>query len=307
MTSATRSVSATLRVALTRIWRDGRKAERTAYVVGGLLFASGLVAVAVLLVTGGSWTGPVSLRKAATFGMSFGLTLATVAWAVSYLRITERRRSFLLTAFTVVSVVETGLVSMQAWRGVPSHFNFQTPFDTTVSMTLAVGGAVIILTVAGLGLASIAGTRELSAAMRIAIRAGFVILVVALVVGAVMIARGVVQARSGQAQLAYTTAGALKPVHAVAMHAILVLPGLAWLLDLTDWADRVKTRFVLIATTGYALLTVVVLIESSRGVSPFAASLPETAVSVLAIALLAGAAVGAGGGVLTRGRRISDS
>ncbi|ALG14884.1 hypothetical protein AOZ06_18830 [Kibdelosporangium phytohabitans] len=304
---STGSVAARLGTALAKIWRGGRKVERRAYVVGAVLFASGLVAAAVLLVTGGSWTGPVSLRKAATFGMSFGLTLATVAWAVSYLKITERSRTFLLTVFTVVSVVETGLVSMQAWRGVPSHFNFETPFDSVVSMSLAAGGGVIILSILGLASATIAGTRDLSAAMRIAVRAGFVILLIALAVGAVMIARGVVEARSGQAQLAYTTAGELKPAHAVAMHAILVLPGLAWLVDLTGWADRVKTRVVLVGTGGYALLTAVVLVESIRGVSPFAASAPEMAVSVLAVALVVGAALGAAAGLVPPGQRGSDS
>ena len=110
-----------------------------AYVVGGVLFLSGLVHVVVLLVTGWTWIGPVSLRKAATFGLSFGLTLASVAWATSFLRL--RARELVLGAFLVMCVVETALVTLQAWRGVPSHFDFATPFDTAVSMTLAAGGA----------------------------------------------------------------------------------------------------------------------------------------------------------------------
>ena len=76
--------------ALRRIWVDGRRVERVAYVVGGVLFVSGLVHVVVLLVTGWTWIGPVSLRKAATFGLSFGLTLPSVAWATSYLRLRAR-------------------------------------------------------------------------------------------------------------------------------------------------------------------------------------------------------------------------
>ena len=64
-----------------RIWDDGRRIEKVAYVVAGVLFVSGLVHVVVLLVTGRTWIGPLSLRKAATFGLSFGLTLASVAWA----------------------------------------------------------------------------------------------------------------------------------------------------------------------------------------------------------------------------------
>src|ERR1041384_3918735 len=120
---------------LASTWVDGSRVERVALAVGGLLFLSGLTHVVVLIVSGGTWTGPVSLRKAATFGLSFGLTLATVAWVTHLIPLTGRSRTVLLGAFTGVSVVETILVSMQAWRGVPSHFNFETGFDTGVSMT----------------------------------------------------------------------------------------------------------------------------------------------------------------------------
>src|ERR1041384_4701405 len=142
---------------LASTWVDGSRVERVALAVGGLLFLSGLTHVVVLIVSGGTWVGPVSLRKAATFGLSFGLTLATVAWVVHLLAV----RGWLLGAFTVTSVVETSLVSMQAWRGVPSHFNFETGFDTAVSMALAAGGFVIMVTIIGLTLAAFraAGTQ----------------------------------------------------------------------------------------------------------------------------------------------------
>ncbi|HEX5812360.1 MAG TPA: hypothetical protein VFY38_09680, partial [Pseudonocardia sp.] len=129
--------------ALRRIWTEGRRVEKAAYAVGAVLFLSGLVHVAVLLVAGRTWIGPLSLRKAATFGLSFGLTLPSVAWATSFLRL--RARGLVLGVFLVACVVETVLVTLQAWRGVPSHFNFETPFDTSVSMTLALGGGVIVL------------------------------------------------------------------------------------------------------------------------------------------------------------------
>ena len=78
--------------ALRRIWVDGRRIERVAYVVGLVLFVSGLVHVGMLLVTGWTWIGPRVARKAATFGLSFGLTLASVAWATSFLRLRARGR-----------------------------------------------------------------------------------------------------------------------------------------------------------------------------------------------------------------------
>ncbi len=197
----------------------------------------------VLVASGGSWTGPLSMRKAVTFG----LTLITVAWATSYVAVRPRVRNVLLGVFTGASVVETALVSMQAWRGVPSHFNFETGFDNAVSTTLAAGGGVIILTAVSFTAAALRGEGETTASMRLAVRFGLVALLVALGAGAAMIASGVVAARGGNPQAAYTTAGALKPLHAVAMHAILIVPGLAWLLRFADWTERRRVRLVGVA------------------------------------------------------------
>jgi hypothetical protein len=274
--------------ALTRIWQDGRRAERVAYAVGAALFLSGVLHTIVLVTTGGSWLGPLSMRKAVTFGLSFGLTLASVAWATSFLTVRPSWRSALLGAFTAASVAEVVLVSLQAWRGVPSHFNFETPFDNAVSMTLAAGGGVIILTVIGFTAAALVEPGPEAPSLRLAVRAGLVVLLVALATGAVMIARGVVAARGGDPQLAYTTAGALKPLHAVAMHAILVLPALAWLLRFTRWPEAHRMRVVVIAVVADAVLTAVIGVESFTGVSPLAAPLPVLALSALAAAVLAG-------------------
>ncbi|NKQ55081.1 hypothetical protein HFP15_19555 [Amycolatopsis sp. K13G38] len=231
-----------------------RPVERVAYLLGAVLFASGLVHLVVLVVSGTTWEGPLSYRKAMTFGLSFGLTLATLAWVTSFLRMNDRWRNLLLGAFTAVSVVETTLVTMQAWRGVPSHFNFETGFDTAVSMMLAAGGGVIILTVLGFTVAALRTSSGLAPSMLLALRFGLFVLLVSLGVGALMIADGVRLARGGQPELAYTTAGGLKPVHAVAMHAILVVPALAWLLRFTTWTERRKTRVIGAVAAGYALV-----------------------------------------------------
>jgi len=267
--------------ALRRIWVGGRRVERVAYVVGLVLFVSGLVHVGILLVTGWTWIGPVSLRKAATFGLSFGLTLPSVAWATSYLRLPAR--GLVLGVFIVTSVVETALISMQAWRGVPSHFNFATPFDTAVSTTLALGGGVIVLVGVVCTLAAFAGAGGLAPSMALAVRTGLVVLLVAFATGAVMVARGVVEARGGQAQLAYDTAGSLKPLHAVAMHVVLVLPALAWLLAHTSWPEARRLRLVWVAVAADAVLTAVVGYEAFAGVPPLT---PPVVLGVLSAAAL---------------------
>src|SRR2546427_10330896 len=97
--------------ALRRSWVDGQRVERVAYVAAAVLFTSGLVHLITLLISGGTWLGPLSMRKPTTFGLSFGLTLASVTWATSFLHLSRRARAIVLGAFTATRVVEVTLVS----------------------------------------------------------------------------------------------------------------------------------------------------------------------------------------------------
>lgn len=275
---------------LNRSWTDGQRVERIAYVVGAVLFTSGLVHLTMLLISGGTWSGPLSMRKPTTFGLSFGLTLASVTWATSFLHLSNRTRAVVLGAYTAASVAEVTLVSTQFWRGVPSHFNFETGFDTMITATLAAGGGVIVASVLVWTVAAFRAVADARPSMKLALRFGFVTLLVALGIGAAMIATGTA-ARSTDPEVAYTIAGFLKPAHAVAMHAILVIPGMAWLLTFTRWPERTRLHVVQLGVAGYLLLTAVTIVESATHVSPLAAPMIGSLGSAVGIAAIIGAGV----------------
>jgi hypothetical protein len=232
-------------------WAEGRRVERVCYLVGAALIASGLFHLAVFALDGGPWEGPVSWRKPTTFGLSFGLTLITIAWVASFLRLGSLFRTVLLSVFAVACVAETGMITVQAWRHVPSHFNMETPLNTVISMSLAVGGGVLILVLVTLTVRAFGANPGVPKSTRLALRAGFGTLLVALASGAIMIARGVVLVRTGHQQEAYSAGGFLKPVHGVTMHGILVLPGLAWLLTFTDTTEPRRTRVIAWTAAAY--------------------------------------------------------
>jgi hypothetical protein len=240
-------------------------AERVGYVTAALLASSGLVHLALLMVSGGSWEGPLSLRKPVTFGLSFGLTLATIVWVSGFLKLTVRARSVLLVAFTAASVLETFLVSLQAWRGVPSHFNVETAFDATVTRGLAGGGVALVAMVGWMTIAALRANPAVPPSIRIAVRTGFVALCGAMAVGGVMIARGMALVAGGEAPAAYRTGGMLKPIHAVTMHGVLVLPLLAWLLTFTDWSEPRRVRVVTAAAVAYLVLVMLVSVANFAG------------------------------------------
>ncbi|WP_199825142.1 hypothetical protein [Streptomyces maremycinicus] len=225
-----------------------RRHEATAL----LLVLSGLVHLAVFAVDGGPWNGPVSWRKPVTFGLSFGITLLAIVRVTSYVRVGPRLRGPLLGVFAADCVVEVAGITLQAWRGVPSHLDMETPFDTAVSMTLAVGGGVLVVVLTGFAVASFRHRPTGPAGMALAVRSGFAILLVALASGAAMIARGVVLTRTGHQEAAYHSTASLKPLHGVSLHALLVLPALAWLLSRTSWSESVRRRIVTVAVGCYA-------------------------------------------------------
>ena len=230
-----------------------RPAERACYLVAAALILAGAFHFGVFLVRGGPWEGPVSWRKPTTFGLSFGLTLATVTWVTSYLRLPGRLRTALLLVFAADCVVEVGGITVQAWRGVPSHFNMTSPANRSVSMTLAIGGAILVVTLGVFAVAALRGDPSQAPSMRLALRAGFVTLLIGLASGAAMIARGVTLVNTGHQQLAYQLGGFLKPVHAVSLHGVLVLPAVAWLLARTSLPERRRALGVAVATAGYGV------------------------------------------------------
>jgi hypothetical protein len=106
-----------------------------------------------------------------------------------------------------------------------------------------------------------------------------------------MISRGVADVRSGAPALAYDTAGSLKPLHAVAMHAVLVLPALAWLLGASGRPEEWRLRIVRIAVVADLVLTLAVGIEAFLGVPPLDPPLVLGVPSALALAVLAATGV----------------
>jgi len=275
---------------LRSFWIRGRRIERISYLIGVLLLISGAIHLGILSARGDSWAGPLSFRKPAVFGLSFGLTLITIVWTASFLPLAERTRTALLTIFTAACIVETVLVSVQAWRGVPSHFNVETAFDGLVARALAVGGIALVTVIVGLTATAFRRNPSVPISLRIAIQIGFVVLCAAMAIGAVMIARGMMLVFQGDPARAYATGGALKPTHAVTMHAILVLPSLAWLLSFADWSERRRLRVVLTASAGYVLLAGVVAVGNITGVE-----LRQMPVAVEALTALAALSILASG------------
>lgn len=276
-----------MRASLVGEWRQARPAQRLGYVVGGALILVGLAHLAAWLAVGGAWQGPVSFRKPTTFGISFGLTTITLAWITGQLRISDRTGWLLLGPLAAADSFEVAWVAVQRWRGVASHFNF----DTTVDYALFLGGAAAItVTVTVIVAVAVLAFTRLQAppSMTFAIRAGLLILLVAQGVGGWMIGHGVGPANDGQTVglTTFGAAGVMKVPHAVAMHAIQVLPALAWLLSFARLPEWRRLALVQTATGGYVALVAVSLLQTAAGLAPLDVGVAAAALSLLGVVLL---------------------
>ena len=165
-----------------------------------LLVLSGIIHTVVWLIDGTSLAGPVSWRKPILFGFSAGVTLLSMAWLTEKL---PRRRgdSLLFPLFGLAVVLEVLLISLQTWRGVPSHFNRATPLDASIlvgieSLILFVTLVIVDLTWRSFGPMEVLSPRT-EADMTLAIRGGMLLLLFSCLMGFVLVAYGNARLSSG--------------------------------------------------------------------------------------------------------------
>jgi hypothetical protein len=248
--------------------------------IGIVLVVSGLAHVAMWAVLGGQWEGPITWRKPILFGISGGLTCLSLGWAWAQLP-WRRGDVWLATATAWSLLVEVGLIDLQRWRGVASHFNRQTRLDSFLYDAM---GALILfatLVIIDLTIRLFRQRTALPADMLLAARAGLVFLVISCLLGIWIGAYGDLRSAAGLTPGTYGAAGVAKFPHGMAMHAIQWLPLLAWAARRAGLAETRRWQLVACTTAGTTLLLVYALVQTLAGRSRFDA--PPSVAALLAI------------------------
>lgn len=285
-------------------WQDAHGYQRLAYVVGVVLMIAGLTHALLWAVNGGTAAGPLSWRKPMTFGLSFGLTTLTLGWIGGHLRVRPWAGWLASIVLAVTTTLEVLWVTVQRARGVPSHFNNLTSLDAAL---FAGGGITIGFTIIVILAVTVASftSNTAPAPMAWAIRGGLLSLLAAQAIGVWMIMHGTALLDEDitplqRSMTTYGVAGSMKFTHAVPMHAIQVLPGIAMLLGFSGIAVRRQLLLVGVAIAGYAGLFGVALARTAAGLEPFDLVSASTLLYLAPAVLLAAAAVAAARGLFTR-------
>lgn len=301
------------------IWRRLRDADPLLTWTGtAMLVVLGLTALGLVLDPRTIGGAPAWL-KPAKFAASTALYSFTLAWLLDWITGRPRLRRVASRLTAVVFVLEVGLISLQAARGVTSHFNGATLLDATIYTTM--GAAIVVQSVTMLAVVwALFRERFDDGSIGWALRLGMLISVVGAFTGGLMTRPTEAQLadaqRTGQMLVAGAhTVGApdggpglpvtgwsrdhgdLRVAHFLGLHAMQLLPAFAFLPLVRRQTRIVRTRLVRAAAVGYAALFVLLVWQALRGQSVAAPDDPM----IVALFVWAVTIIGIGGGYVRAG------
>ncbi len=255
------------------------------------------------LVDGRQVLGASTWLKPAKFAISGVMTGGTLALLLRWLQPVGRGVRRAAGLISGLFAGELLLIAVQAARGVPSHFNNHTPFDTALFSLMGTGVTVIWL---AMGYLTWRAFRQPIAdrARAWGLRLGLLSLVIGSTLGGLMTrptaaqldglragqpptmlgahAVGVPDGGPGLPITRWTTEGGdLRIAHFVGIHGLQLLPLLGWYLSRRRHPRA--ARLTVAAGVGYLGLTAVLLVQALRA-QPLLAPDPWTGVSLLAVA-----------------------
>jgi len=278
------SLLARSKAQVVRLWR-----------IDAPLTGTGLLMLVVLAACGAGLAldprsvldAPVWL-KPAKFAASISVYSFTLAWLFGYLPSHARTRRVVGWMTAAAMLIEMGIIGAQAARGTTSHFNVSTPLNTALWATM--GAAIVTQTISTIAVA-VALFREKFAdrALGAALRLGMVITIAGAFLGGAMTQPDEAQLaemRAGRPAVsgAHTVGGTdggpgvaltgwsrehgdLRVAHFMGLHALQVLPLLAFALRRTRIARSQQARLVMTAAGSYTGLVGILLWQALRGQS----------------------------------------
>ncbi|TDE85504.1 hypothetical protein [Deinococcus sp. S9] len=247
----------------------------------GLVFLAGFV-----LCLGGLALDPRQVMnqpawlKPAQFTLSFGVYALTLVWLLGHFTRFRPAVRLIGAVVAMTSLIDVGLVCLQAARGVPSHFNVATAFDASVYrwMGLSIGMLWLANLVAALLLL---GQKFEQPAWGLALRLGLTVTLVGMLAAVPMLghhagqpaglagahAVGVPDGGAGLPALGWSSEGGdLRVGHFVGIHGLQVLPLLGWLiLRRRDLSVGRQRALVWTAALGQLALTLLLTWQALRG------------------------------------------
>ncbi len=258
-----------------------REANKALTAVGILMIPVFLFALIGLIADPRIITGMPAWLKPAKFAISISVYTFTLAWIFRYLPEWPRLRMLTGWITAVTMVLEMAIIATQASRGTASHFNVGTPLDA--SLFIIMGIAIVIALGAAIAVAVALFMNKLTdPVMGWAVRMGILIMILGAATGGLMTVPTGAQLAEARAAHPLTISGAhtvgapdgdhgipitgwsqehgdLRVPHFIGLHALQILPLIAWL-----WNPG-RTKAMIAMGCVYALLFFLTLAQALAG------------------------------------------
>jgi len=212
------------------------------------------------------WIKPIK------FALSIAIYVWTVAWLLEYLRLPSWAKRIVSWGISISMLTEIACIAAQAGRGTTSHYNVNSPFDAAIFSIM--GGMIALNSILALVLliCFLTGRYNVPSPYLWGIRSGLVIFLAASGIGGMMLAHGShsVGVKDGGPGLAIvnwsTEGGDLRAAHFLGLHALQVLPVIAFLISRRrGWTISQKTASVLAFSAAYAVLIALLYFQAMHG------------------------------------------
>jgi len=245
------------------------------------IMAAGLIMDSRLIMSSPAWLKPTK------FALSIAVYAFTLAWVFTFIPSFKRTRRIVGWVTAMVMLLELSIISLQAWRGTTSHFNFSTPLNGALFMVM--GTAIVLQTVTSIAIAIALCRQEFKdQALGWALRLAMTITIIGAFSGGLMTrptADQLAAAHAGQAMpvIGAHTVGApdagrglpgtgwstghgdLRVPHFVGLHALQALSLIALVLRRRRLPADVHVRLILTAAGSYFALFTILLAQALRG------------------------------------------
>ena len=223
------------------------------------------------------WTKPWK------FATSITIFAATMGWILPSLSLGDRTEGLVSYIIAAAMLIEITLISGQAARAVPSHFNTSTPLDAAIFAAMGIAVTINTLVVAYVLWRIIRSPPDLAPAYLWGIGLGLFVFVIASFEGGLMVSQSSHSIAApadgpGLPLLNWSLAGGdLRVAHFLGLHALQVLPLTGYIIAQRESLSSRQARSIMgIVAMLYSGFTVGTFGQAMLGI-PLVSSLPTVA------------------------------
>ena len=260
-----------------------RRRNRVLFTVALVHLALAVLFTVLMQLDGRMLLGRNVWIKPWKFATSITIFAATMGWLLPTLSLGDRTERVVSAIIAAAMLIEITLISGQAARAVPSHFNTSTPLDAAIFAVMGVTVMINTLAVAYVLWRLVRSPPDLAPAYLWGIGLGLFVFVIASFEGGLMAAYGshsvgVPAAGPGLPLLNWSlTGGDLRVAHFVGLHALQILPLTGYVAAGRErLSPRSSLAVVGVVAVLYSGFTVATFVQAMLGI-PLVSSLPTVA------------------------------